>query len=90
MKAATPKPCEPLYAPVDESGNIVFTCLSTLPHEAIEMFMDTERSIHALFKSGVPPSWEQYEADGYRVIPCSVIPHPTLQAEHTCQKSFDA
>lgn len=86
MSRTDVKPCGPLYAVCDPDGNLVHTCLSTIPKEAQDEFCKIENTISSIFKPHqFACSWEQFEAEGYTIHPVMLIPHPTLQADHVCQ-----
>ena len=86
----TIKPCTELYAVCDPQGNIVHTCLSTKPDEAIEEWLKTEQAMNWIGNLGramrqegkrYTPSWEGYEAEGYTIEEVE-IHHVKRHAEH--------
>lgn len=78
------KPLTGMFAVCDPQGVIVHTTVSTDYQGAIEMWFDVERGMNKLANMcrvvrGEPPccmpSWEGYEAEGYRVIRLTLVPN---------------
>jgi hypothetical protein len=82
------EPVTGLFAVVDPQGNIVHTTIRTQPEESILEWMNVEQSMQWIKNMGrkaigqpygPAPSWEGYEAQGYRIVPVEVhyVPEAT-------------
>lgn len=69
-----------LYCIVDPDGNLIFTHLCTKPDECIESWLDEERTIKGAILGKVTPSWEVYEAEGYRLTTVDLFERGSLEA----------
>ena len=68
------KPTEILWAIADPSGLINHTTLMCRDQDAIAEWMKQEQTLTRIFRPGPVPSWEGYEAEGYRAVRCRVVP----------------
>lgn len=71
-----------LFTIQDPTGHVIVTMVSLSEPEAIREFMETEQGINIIAnagrwsrgeKTGPAPSWEYYEAEGFKVIPISIV-----------------
>lgn len=71
------KPAE-YFCVVDPQGVFVHPTISLKPEDAIEQWLETERACNMIVNAGrssrgesprCVPSWEHFEAQGYRVLP---------------------
>lgn len=77
-----PKPTTGLFAVCDPHGNLVHTTVCTKPEESIAEWLSIEGSINWLINltngrrgnRKCLPSWEGYEAEGYRIVPVTLNP----------------
>ena len=78
------KDSEGLLGLIDPQGNIVHTKLGLVESEIIQEWLEEERSMNFIGNLGrssrretlrCQPSWEAYEAEGYRIIPVKIVPH---------------
>lgn len=74
LRTVEPRPVLDLYAVCDPQGHINHTTLSTVEKDAIESHMEVEQTLTPAFQHHPAPSWEVFEAEGYHVVRCDVIP----------------
>lgn len=80
---------ETTFYSIQEPGTTIanHTIIRLSPEEAIKEFLEQEQAMNIIANAGrwqrgeprVPtPSWEHFEAEGYRVVKCriQVIPEP--------------
>lgn len=79
----TPKPLMGLYCVCDPAGNLVHTTVFTTQKESIEEWMKIESNMNDLANMCRTvrhepilcfQSWEQFEAEGYTVVPVVLLP----------------
>jgi len=72
----------PLFTIKDPDGCLVHTVVGTEPEDVVENFMDIERAMFEIFRAGLRdrgekdqcfPSWEQWEAQGYQIVPVQIV-----------------
>lgn len=77
------KQLDGLFAVCDPTGHLVHTTVATSSELAIEQWMETESAINNLAnmcrvikreRTKCMQSWEQFEAEGYRIVPVKVVP----------------
>ncbi|HEY6154671.1 MAG TPA: hypothetical protein VIW07_13100 [Candidatus Udaeobacter sp.] len=78
-----PKPLLDMFCVCDPKGVLVHTTVATDEKSAIEFWMETESAMNLLSNCGRTvrgesqrclPSWEGFEAEGYRVVRVNLIP----------------
>lgn len=72
-----------LYCVCDPNGVLVHTTVGVEPRDCIEEWLHTEQSMNFIGNLGrqirgetkrCAPSWEGYEAEGYRIVRVNLIP----------------
>lgn len=75
-----------LFAVCDPCGNIVHTTISVSAANAIDEWLEQEGVCNFISNLGrrsrgeslrCRPSWEQFEAEGYRIVPVKISPEET-------------
>lgn len=90
LDEVNPKPTTGLFAVCDPQGNLVHTTVCTTPEEAIAEWLSIERGMnwlvnlmpHRRGNQRCLPSWEGFEAEGYRIVPVTLSPDEVTHAEH--------
>ncbi len=67
-------PCVGLWAIADPQGNLNHTTVAAIAEESVNKFMSQERILAHMLRGTPCPSWEGYEAEGYRVVGVTLVP----------------
>lgn len=78
-----PYPNDELFAVCDPDGHIMHTTVTPDTQQSIDEFLSVEQSMQWVVnlnreahgkRPACASSWEGFEAQGYRVIPVSIVP----------------